>query len=157
MSKRDLGNETADKDDRLREFWIDSDELQELLKHETHVVYGAKGAGKTALRRAICEFNGSNYLYTKTVSLADLSFSPAYAHLRSLSEHSNYEIPTLAKSTWMHVLSVFCIEATSQAHIGLEHARSLQRDISQFLHSEGLRQEATSSRFFRQIERFLRG
>lgn len=152
---RYLGDVSADSEEHLPELFVECSELKLILNDKSNIIYGSKGAGKTTLRRALCELHGDRYYHHYVINLKDLAFSPVYSALDVLRGAGKLEIPTLARSTWLNVLAMYCIESVSEAVRGREGHTVLQREVGEFFIRRGLQQREPSSRILRQIEIFF--
>jgi hypothetical protein len=68
-TKRFLGVLDAQADPDFKSHFIESNDLKRILSEESDVIYGSKGVGKTALRRALVELKESYFYTTKTFGL----------------------------------------------------------------------------------------
>ena len=109
-SKRYLGPLDAAADRDLQTHFVSQDDLAELLEPQSHIIYGAKGAGKTAMRRAISEIHRDSFFATGTVDLDTLSFEKVHRELDRLHDTTGEEITSLARTIWRNVLLGYCLE-----------------------------------------------
>src|SRR5690348_15062457 len=98
--RRFFGELDAAMDEHFKEHFIESLHLERLLSNESDIIYGSKGVGKTALRRALTEIHEPSYFSTKTIDLDQISFSQLHACLCKLKDTTQTEVPTLASNTW---------------------------------------------------------
>jgi hypothetical protein len=149
--KRDLGDLDAGNDRRFAEHFIESPDLNRILNTESDIVYGTKGVGKTALRRALSEINKSMYFGTTTIDLDQISFAQVHASLSKLHATSQTELSTLARNLWRSVLLMYALECVAAR---LPSSASLSIDVHEELHREGFAQTTHSNeRLLSQIER----
>ena len=58
--------------------WIESPSVKTCLQGTNWIISGEKGVGKSAIRRAIVEIYGENYLATPVVDFDDVAFKVLY-------------------------------------------------------------------------------
>jgi hypothetical protein len=109
--RRYLGPVSAERDERFEDHFVASIDLTRLLRPQSDVVYGSKGVGKTALRRALTELHCDQFYTTKTVNLKRLSFAQVHKALEDLGKASSTELPNLARNMWQNVLALYGLEA----------------------------------------------
>lgn len=151
-SRRFLGDLDAAADEDFENHFVASNDLDRILNTESHVIYGSKGVGKTALRRALAEINRSYFYATKTIDLDQISFSAVHGALSKLRDTTQTEIPTLARKTWRNLLAIYCLEAVSEQ---LPQSHVLHSRIDKILEAEGFKGEDSNIRLMGQIEQFL--
>jgi hypothetical protein len=151
-SKRYLGDLDAATDQDFKSHFFESNDLERILTNGSDVVYGSKGVGKTALRRALAELKSSFFYATKTIDLDQISFSAVHMALSKLKDTTQTEIPTLARNTWRNVLAMYCLEAVAET---LPPANSLRVKIERVLNDEGFEGSDSNNDLMGQIERFL--
>lgn len=152
--RRFLGDLDAAADQRFEQHFVESDELARLKSDRSDIVFGSKGVGKTALRRALTELHESLYFTTTTIDLDQLSFEQVHRALSELRRCSNEEMPALARNTWRNVLVLYGLEALSEA---LPPHDDLQRRIEQVLEEEGLHgtHKDSTNRLLKHISKLL--
>jgi len=151
--RRDLGDLDAKTDQRFKNHFVESIDLSRINNNNSSIVYGSKGAGKTALRRALTELNRDSFLTTKTIDLDEISFAQVHQALARLRDTSRAEIANLARNTWRNVLAVYCLEAVADT---VPKESVLRREIREFLASEGyIEIESSNNRIIGLIERLL--
>lgn len=150
--RRFLGDLDAAADRDFENHFIASNDLDRILNTDSHIIYGSKGVGKTALRRSLAEINKSRFFATKTIDLDQISFSAVHVALSKLKDTTQTEIPTLARKTWRNLLAIYCLEAVSSE---LDSSDPLHKRIDQLLEVEGFKGEDSNNRLMAQIERFL--
>jgi hypothetical protein len=151
-TKRFLGVLDAQADPDFKSHFIESNDLKRILSEESDVIYGSKGVGKTALRRALVELKESYFYTTKTFDFDEISFKAVYADLLKLHDTTKTEIPTLAARTWRNVLALCCVEAVAE---NLSESNSLRIRIDILLHKEKFKEANSYTRLTGQIENFL--
>jgi len=114
MERRYLGPVSAEQDERFEDHFVASIDLTRLLRPQSDLVYGSKGVGKTALRRALTELNRDRFYTTKTVNLDKLSFVQVHSALNELGKSSKAEVPSLARNMWQNVLALYGLEAVAE-------------------------------------------
>jgi hypothetical protein len=150
--RRYLGQLDAAMDEHFKEHFIESLHLQRLLTDQSDIVYGSKGVGKTALRRALTEIHQSSYYATKTIDLNQISFSQLHAALSHLKDTTQTEVPTLARNTWRNVLAIYFLEAVADQ---LPETDVLKTTVDNIIDTEGFKGRDSHDRLLSQIERFL--
>lgn len=152
LGRRYLGHPDADRDAHFAEHFISSRELRKLSTADSDVVFGAKGVGKTALRRALTEIQGSLYQSHRTVSLDAVSFTQVHEALKELRDTSRAELATLARNLWQNVLAIFCLEATLAS---LPPNTKLEIEIETFLDEESIRNINPNQQILGIVDRIL--
>lgn len=112
--RRYLGPVSAEQDERFEDHFVASIDLTRLLRPQSDLVYGSKGVGKTALRRALTELHRGRFYTTKTVNLDRLSFVQVHSALEDLGKASSTEVPALARNMWQNVLALYSLEAVGE-------------------------------------------
>jgi hypothetical protein len=151
-SKRFLGDIDAASDEHFKEHFVESSDLESILTNHSDIIYGSKGVGKTALRRALAELHGPRFFTTKTIDLENLSFLQVHDALCKLNETTKTEVAGLARNTWRNVLATYCIEAVAEclpAHDLLKHK------INAYLTEEGFKNVSSGNRMTHQIEKLF--
>ena len=149
--RRYLGDLDAATDGHFKDHFVESLDLKRILTNRSDIVYGSKGVGKTALRRALAELNQQFYFTTTTLDLDQISFSQVHAALSKLKDTTHTEITTLARNTWRNVLAIYCLEAVAN----LLPNSNLKGDIDKLVSDEGFQGVNSNNRLLSQIERFL--
>lgn len=109
--RRFLGDLDSDSDKHLFEYFVETPLLNKISDKDTHLIYGFKGVGKTALRKAIVEsWIHKDFWAAKTINLKSISFSGLISQLKSLQNMSSVELPKLARVVWMNALVLYGIE-----------------------------------------------
>lgn len=150
--RRFLGDLDAATDKQFQNHFVESRELTSLLSSRSNIVYGSKGVGKTALRRALTELNRDSFYATKTIDLDRISFSQVHAALSRLNETAKTEVATLARNTWRNVLAMYCLEAI---HDALDPGNALAARIRGVLDKEGFEDEDSNERLVGVIDRLF--
>jgi hypothetical protein len=151
--RRYLGHPDADRDAHFAEHFIASRELRRLSTSDSDIVFGAKGVGKTALRRALTELQGTIFHSHRTVSLDTVSFTQVHEALKDLRDTSRAEIATLARNLWQNVLAVFCLEA---ALANLPSDTKLHAEVALFLDQESMRDVNPNQQILGVVDRILK-
>lgn len=149
---RFLGELDADTDTAFKSHFVESAILRRIFNNKSNVIYGAKGVGKTALRRALTEINESSYCLTNTINLDQMSFKRIHAAFHDLQETTQTEIPALASNTWRMLLALYCLETVSNI---LPNNLDLKQEINDFLTDQGFIEEDSHNRMVGQIERLM--
>ena len=147
--RRFLGDLDAATDKQFGNHFVESVDLTRLLEPHSHIVYGSKGVGKTALRRALTELNRDSFYTTKTIDLDKISFSQVHEALSKLKDTTRTEVPTLARNTWRNVLAMYCLEAILET---LPAGHPLAVRIKGTLQSEGFENEDSNDRLVNFID-----
>ena len=150
--RRYLGDLDAATDDHFKEHFVESLDLQRLLTHDSDIVYGSKGVGKTALRRALTELKERHFFCTKTIDLDNISFAQVHAALGKLKDTTQAEVTTLARNIWRNLLAMYCMEAVGER---LSPGDALHAAIQRILVEEGFEAAESNNRLLGQIERLL--
>ena len=150
--RRFFGSLDAARDERFEDHFVESLDLRRLQTNSSDVIYGAKGVGKTALRRALCELYGSKYHTTTTIDLDPISFSQVHVALSHLQDTVNTETVALASNTWRNVMAMHCLETVAG---GLPVGDPLRRQINDLLAIEGFSGRNSNNRLIRQIEQIM--
>jgi hypothetical protein len=151
-ARRYLGHPDADRDAHFAEHFISSRELRKISTPDTDVVFGAKGVGKTALRRALTEIHGEIFFAHRTVSLDTVSFTQVHEALKELRDTSRAEVTTLARNLWQNVIAIFCLEA-ALANNTLD--QDLRDRIATFLDRESVRGVSPNQQILGVVDRIL--
>lgn len=106
-SKRFLGPLDAADDVDFKYHFISPDEVDAILTAESDVIYGGKGIGKTALRRAITELYRDRFLAAGTIDLNNLNFQRIYQELQRLEKATGEDTIALAWATWRNVIVMY--------------------------------------------------
>ena len=102
--KKSLSALSAEEDKEFRNHFVETKYLKRLASNDSDLVYGTKGVGKTALRRALTELNDQYYFNSTTIDLESISFEAVYDKLSALNSTVKHEMHTLAKATWKNTL-----------------------------------------------------
>jgi hypothetical protein len=150
-TKRSLGEFDAMRDKSFHDHFVSSLDLDAVLNNSTMVVYGSKGTGKSALRRALTEINCERYCATGTIDFNDLSFMQVYSDLVKIQSTTQAEIPMVARSTWLNVLALFAIETVGAELPGQD---PLRQRIAAFLEKHrSLQARNTNNRLLAWLEK----
>lgn len=150
--KRFLGDLDAATDPDFDAHFVESPDLKRILTNRSDIIYGSKGVGKTALRRALAELHASAFFTTKTIDLDQISFEQVHAALSDLKATTRTEVSTLARNTWRNVIAIYCLESVAEQ---LPASNPLRRRIEDVLSEEGFSDLNSNQRVMGQIERFL--
>ena len=134
-NRRFLGDPDAEHDTMFDEHFVPLEILGEIRRNCSSIVFGAKGSGKSALRRALTEIYRDDYLLTDTVNLNSLSFSQVHKALADLRDTSNVEMTRLATNVWRNVLAIYCLDAVQKSPSAPDKLKS---DIHEWLVEEGV-------------------
>lgn len=151
-NRRFLGDLDAANDQHFENHFVESVYLRRILTNNSDVIYGSKGVGKTALRRALTEINSDHFFATKTIDLDQISFRMVHAQLSKITETTQTEIPRFAQNIWRNILTIYCLESVAEA---LPHDSGLRKKINQLLHKEGFAQADSNSRLLNLIEKIM--
>lgn len=151
--RRFLGDLDAETDPSFANHFVESPDLHHIHNPQSNIVYGSKGVGKTALRRALTELNRQSYFHTKTINLDQISFAQVHDALSDLRDTSKTEVATLARNTWRNVLAMYSLEAAAES-LPEEH-RHVRGQIFRLLHEEGFSASDSNNRLLGHIERLF--
>ena len=135
-----LGTLSAEEDKDFSQHFVETKYLRRITSNESDIVYGAKGVGKTALRRALTEFNTDNYLNSVTIDLGNISFEAVHHRLSALTSLSYTEITTLARSTWLNIIVSYGLLTFSETLPG----GGLRKKILRVLEEDGFLRKSDS-------------
>ena len=152
-SRRYLGPLDAADDERFREHFVRPDELRALISSDSHIVYGAKGGGKTALRRALTEIENAAFYSTSTIDLDTLNFQRVHVELAKVCEATGADVMSLARATWRNVIVLFFLEVVGDRLTG--HA-DLRERIEDTLTGERFSGADPLSGVFWQVKSFFK-
>src|ERR1700676_1085898 len=153
LLRRYLGDLDAAKDSSFANHFVESPDLLRISTRQSDIIYGTKGVGKTALRRALTELNSSTYYATTTIDLDPINFAQVHEALSGLKKASKTEVATLARNTWRNVLSMYCLEVVAK---NLPNTHPLRQSIESFLDDErASSSEITNNRLLPSIERLF--
>ncbi len=153
-TSRFLGDLDAANDSSFAKHFVDSSDVERLVTPQSDVIYGFKGVGKTALRRALTELRREEYFFSAvTIDLDSLSFAQLYQALASLSEISTTELPTLARTIWRNAIALYALEAAKD---GLPPGNRIRSQVEEFLKKEAFTGSTSQSRLISVIERIFR-
>lgn len=151
-SKRFLGPLDAADDSQFRYHFIPPDELDAILTPQCHVIYGSKGIGKTALRRALTELHRGDYFTAGTIDLNRLNFQRVYQELQKLQHATGEDAIDLARATWRNVVAMYFLELVAES-APAEH--EFVRDVDRLLKDEYFSDRNAPTRILNQVERFF--
>ena len=149
---RYLGDLDAATDVHFKDHFCESRELPRLEGCHSDIVFGSKGVGKTALRRALAELHCAEFFATKTIDLDHISFAQVHDALSALRDTSKTEIATLARNTWRNVLAMYCLEAVAEH---LPYNGALRQKILALLAEEDFVGRDSNTRLIGYIERLF--
>jgi hypothetical protein len=149
-NRRFLGDLDAEGDEHFSNHFVESLDLDRILTKKSDIIYGSKGVGKTALRRALTEINEPYYFATKTIDLAQISFLQVHDALTKLKDTAKTEVVTLARNTWRNILAMYCLEAVLP-----KVSSGLRKQLEETLDREGFRSPDSNNRLISYIERLL--
>ena len=152
-TRRYLGHPDADRDAHFAEHFISSRELRRISTTDSDIVFGAKGVGKTALRRALTEIQDNIFYAHHSVSLDTVSFTQVHAALNDLGAMSKAEISFLSRNLWQNVISVFCLEAIAKKEPIF--SSRLRSEASNFLSEETILGVSPNQQILGVVDRIL--
>lgn len=154
MKRRDMGELDAQQDNSFEEHFVESNELRQIIGPQSDIIFGAKGVGKTALRRALMEIYQENFISVTNIDLDEVSFQQIHRALSDLRDTSQAGIDRLASSAWLNVLAIYSLEAVAKV---LDEGSRLRIDIDSFLKNDRIQRKRPNERLLDHIERlFLR-
>jgi hypothetical protein len=133
-TRRSLGDLDAATDPSFRDHFVESLDLLRINTRSSDIIYGMKGVGKTALRRALTDLHADRYFHTRTVDLDQINFPHVYSALLEINRSSRADVTALARKAWLNVLSVYCLETVADA---LSENDELKTRIKEFLAGKG--------------------
>ena len=150
-SKRFLGPLDAADDGDLQQHFISPDELDAILTPQCHVIYGGKGIGKTALRRALTELHRADFFTAGTVDLNKLNFQRVYQELEKLEHATGEDTVALARATWRNVIAMYFLELAAQEGAPDDFVTNVEKLLS----DEYFSARNAPTRILNQVERFF--
>lgn len=150
--RRFLGDLDAATDQNFAQHFVESTDLAKLLTCHSDVIYGVKGVGKTALRRALAELRRDHFFTTTTLDLDNINFAQAHAALEHLRAASSKDMVSLARTTWRNVLAMYALEAFAASG---RAPHGLLARVQATLVAEGFHSNDSNARLLGQIERVL--
>ncbi len=156
---KSLGSFSAEEDKDFHYHFIETKYLKRLITDHSDIVYGTKGVGKTALRRALTELNGDFYHNSITLDLDSISFEAVSNRLSALNSTVKHEMHTLSRATWKNALLSYALLAVSEKlHPGTKLKTRIENILSEegFLNPNGhSASENSNIRIMNVIERFF--
>jgi len=132
--KNSLSSLSAEEDKEFHFHFVETKYLKRLVSYESDIIYGTKGVGKTALRRALAELNGDFFFSTITIDLDSISFEAVYNRLTALNSTVKHEMHTLSRATWKNTLLSYALLSVSEK---LPNTNCLKNKITTILKEEG--------------------
>ena len=151
-SKRYLGPLDAAADLNFRDNFVPPDDLEFLSSPESHIIYGPKGVGKTALTRALTELQDYFFFASGTLDLNNLSLQRIYFELEKAQKATHENALYLAQAAWRNVILMQFLELIRSRK---EARGALADKIDEFLHDEHFADRTAPTRFLNQVERFF--
>lgn len=102
------------RDNHFSEKWVEPDEIKMCLRSETWLISGEKGAGKSAIRRALVEIYGNQYFVAPIVDFDDISFRVLHEHLVELASTTKLSKTATLSHYWQYAMIVELIAATAR-------------------------------------------
>jgi hypothetical protein len=152
MMKRFLGPLDADEDKEFHNHLVLQEQVSELVTLESQIIYGAKGMGKTALRRALTELEKDAFFATGTFDIDKLSFQRLHADLDRLQETTGDEMMTLARAMWQNVIAISFLEVMCKR---APKESAFCQAVNAVLKEEQFTGRDTRNRILNQIQRFV--
>lgn len=109
--KESLKSVDAEYDKDFQTHLLETKYLKRLGTGSCDIIYGKKGSGKTALRRALTEFKSDRYFGTITIALEQTSFESIYSGLAGLNSTVKLETHNIAKATWKNIFLNYALLA----------------------------------------------
>jgi hypothetical protein len=151
-SKRFLGPLDAADDPHFKDNFVPQDEIYALATSQSHIVYGAKGVGKTALCRAITELDRDTYFASGIIDLNTLSFERVHTELEKLKDATGEATLALARATWTNVIVMYFLELVKNHR---STRGTLAAKIDDLLRAEYFSARSASTRLLNQVERIF--
>jgi hypothetical protein len=126
LSKPFLGPLDADDDNNLREYFVSFGNFSGLLGKELFVVVGAKGTGKSAIKRHLCEIRKEKQRHT--IDLQD-TYGFSLSHLKTSSPS---EIKNKMKGYFIALILKHLIDSPNLPSEHKEKLKSLTGEMSLF-------------------------
>jgi hypothetical protein len=146
LGKRSLGDLSAESDPLFKDHFVESIYLSRIISNRSDIVYGSKGMGKTALRRALAELKSDLFYHTKTIEIDRINFSQVYAAILKATLTSDFDASALARTAWLNALSIYCLEGVSEALASARGYEGLRDRIFSFLSARGFAQKQPPNR-----------
>lgn len=110
-----LGGPTdaIDRDKKFVEKWVEPDEIKKCLRSDNWIITGEKGAGKTAIRKALVEIYGNQYFASAVVDFNNISFHLLHEHLVSLAMTTKLSKTATLSHFWQYAMLVELIAASA--------------------------------------------
>jgi hypothetical protein len=150
-SKRFLGPLDAADDKQLQHYFISPEDVADILEPQSDVIYGGKGIGKTALRRALTELHRSKFFATGTIDLNNINFLRVYQELEKLERATGEDPVALARVTWRNVIVMYFLELVAENASN----ETLREAVDHLLKDEYFSQRNAPTRVLNQIQRFF--
>jgi hypothetical protein len=102
------------RDSQFSDKWVEPNEIKLCLSKDKWLISGEKGTGKSAIRRALVEIYGDQYLVAPVVDFNDISFRVLYDHLVELANTTKLSKTTTLSNCWQYAMIVELIVAAAQ-------------------------------------------
>lgn len=106
-----LGDFVAQRDLEFRRHWIATPATQEASRREVSLILAAKGGGKTALRRQLCEVESSDSKRFIKLDLETYAYATIARQATDLSGRMGLGKVELLTRYWMHLLLLHALRA----------------------------------------------
>jgi len=103
-------NATAN-DAQFSDKWIEPTEIRNCLDHDCWIVTGEKGAGKSAIQRAMREVHRDDYYVTPVVDFDKVTFGLLYENLIHLSETTKLSKSVTLSNYWQYSIVIELLRA----------------------------------------------
>ena len=94
------------RDQHFIEKWVEPDEIKKCLISENWLISGEKGSGKSAIRRALVEIYGDQYLVAPIVDFNDITFKALYEHIVQLANTTRLSKTTTLSHFWQYAIII---------------------------------------------------
>ena len=99
-------------DIHFKEHFVKTVHLKRISNDDSNVVFGTKGTGKTALRRALNEIENDKFFSSSTLDLKTISFNAIYSKIKELNKSIKQEPHVLSRAAWQNILLNYSLAST---------------------------------------------
>jgi hypothetical protein len=98
------------RDEQFHLKWMESSSVKACLHSGSWIISGEKGSGKSAIRKAIVEIYGNQYLAAPIVDLDDFSFRPLYNNLFQFAKLTELSKTQTLSHFWQYSILIEMIK-----------------------------------------------
>jgi hypothetical protein len=106
--------DAIDRDKHFAEKWVEPDEIKKCLRSDNWIITGEKGAGKTAIRKALVEIYGNEFFAAPVVDFNDISFKVLNDHLIELANTTKVSKTATLSHFWQYAIVVEAMVAAAR-------------------------------------------